>query len=581
MSLQSLLDLSSSRDNMKQGVSEERLKENVDALREQIAFFRAYPDLFVDFIKGPECKFHFYFYQRIFLRIVMRHRKVYAVFPRAFSKSFLSMMALMLRCILYPGSELFITTGGKEQAASITVAKIDEICKLIPALSNEINWERGQSKKSKDNVEYIFKNGSKINILAARESSRGQRRTGGLMEECVLIDQDALNEIIIPTTNVARRLADGTRHEEELVNKSQIFITTAGYKNTFAYEKLIEMLVESILNPEEVMIMGGTYKTPVAEGLLSQKFVSELKMAGTFNEASFDREYCSVWSGDAENAYFSSGVFDKYRQLLQPEYEYSGRSSKNAFYLLGIDVGRIGCTTEVCVFKVTPQPQGSAYLKSLVNLYTFEAEDFEEQAIKIKKLFYKYKARVCAIDANGLGVGLVDFMTKAQIDPETGDELPPFGVEGGTFDEVHEQYKKIKGDNIERDAMYLIKANAPINTEAHAYVQTQLSSGKIKFLIDERDASVKLMSTKIGQNMSPEERNEHLQPFVQTSILKDQMMNLIEENEGINIILKQNNKGIKKDKFSAFEYGLYYVKQEEERKRKRKSFNIGNLMLFN
>lgn len=234
MSLQSLLDLSSSRDTMKQGVSEERLKENMDMLREQIAFFRAYPDLFIDFIKGPDCKFHFYFYQRIFLRIVMRHRKVYAVFPRAFSKSFLSMMALMLRCILYPGSELFITTGGKEQAASITVAKIEEICKLIPALNNEINWERGQSKKSKDNVEYIFKNGSKINILAARESSRGQRRTGGLMEECVLIDQDALNEIIIPTTNVARRLADGTRHEEELVNKSQIFITTAGYKNTFA-----------------------------------------------------------------------------------------------------------------------------------------------------------------------------------------------------------------------------------------------------------------------------------------------------------------------------------------------------------
>ena len=50
MSLQSLLDLSSSRDTMKQGVSEERLKENMDMLREQIAFFRAYPDLFIDFM---------------------------------------------------------------------------------------------------------------------------------------------------------------------------------------------------------------------------------------------------------------------------------------------------------------------------------------------------------------------------------------------------------------------------------------------------------------------------------------------------------------------------------------------------
>lgn len=291
MSLQSLLDLSESRNNQKQEVSEERITAILPQLRQLISFFREYPDIYIDFIKGPDCNFEFYFYQRVFLRIVMRHRYVYATFPRAFSKSFLSMMVLILRCIFYPGCELFITTGGKEQAASITIAKIDEICRLIPALSQEIDWDRGKSKKSKDDVQYLFKNGSKINILAAKESSRGQRRTGGLMEECVLIDQTALNEIIIPTTNVNRLLPDGTRHKEEVVNKSQIYITTAGYKNTFAYEKLIELLILSVIDPDEVMIIGGTYVTPVTEGLLDEDFVDQLKMTGTFNEDSFEREY--------------------------------------------------------------------------------------------------------------------------------------------------------------------------------------------------------------------------------------------------------------------------------------------------
>ena len=202
-------------------------------------------------------------------------------------------MVLMLRCILYPGSHLFVTTGGKEQAASITIAKIEEICRLIPALHHEIRWDRGTSKKSKDNVQYIFKNDSSIDILAARESSRGQRRTGGLMEECVLIDQTALNEIIIPTTNVNRLLGDGTRCKEEKVNKSQIYITTAGWKNTFAYSKLIELLIQSLLDPDEVMIIGGTYKTPVKEGLLDDDFVEQLKIQGTYAEDSFEREYCS------------------------------------------------------------------------------------------------------------------------------------------------------------------------------------------------------------------------------------------------------------------------------------------------
>ena len=98
----------------------------------------------------------------------------------------------------------------------------------MPFLNNEINWERGVSKKSKDDVVYVFKNGSKIDILAAKESSRGQRRVGGLMEECVLINKDALNDIIIPTTNVDRLLPDGTRDRKEVVNKSQVYITTAG-----------------------------------------------------------------------------------------------------------------------------------------------------------------------------------------------------------------------------------------------------------------------------------------------------------------------------------------------------------------
>ena len=58
------------------------------------------------------------------------------------------------------------------------------------------------------------------------------------------------------------------------------------------------------------------------------------------------------------------------------------------------------------------------------------------------------------------------------------------------------------------------------------------------------------------------------------------MLNLVEENEGTNIILKQSNRGIKKDKFSAFEYGMYYIKQEEDRRRKRKKKDISHMVFY-
>ena len=85
MNLKELLQLSSERDFKKQGLSEQRLLQDIDGLRDLIAYFREYPDIFVDFIKGKDSTFNFLFYQRIFLRIVMRHRYVYATFPRRIS----------------------------------------------------------------------------------------------------------------------------------------------------------------------------------------------------------------------------------------------------------------------------------------------------------------------------------------------------------------------------------------------------------------------------------------------------------------------------------------------------------------
>lgn len=88
--------------------------------------------------------------------------------------------------------------------------------------------------------------------------------------------------------------------------------------------------------------------------LLDRNFVKDLKADGIFNESSFVREYESVWSGITEDAFFNVELFDKHRVLLQPEHEYSGRSAKNAYYVISVDVGRIGCSSVACVFKVTP-----------------------------------------------------------------------------------------------------------------------------------------------------------------------------------------------------------------------------------
>lgn len=94
MALKDLLHDSSS--GKKIGISEERIEHIKPALREYIAFWREYPDLFVDFmIQGgfhegeqkANPAFQLYSYQRVFLRIAARYKYVYAVYPREFKRA--------------------------------------------------------------------------------------------------------------------------------------------------------------------------------------------------------------------------------------------------------------------------------------------------------------------------------------------------------------------------------------------------------------------------------------------------------------------------------------------------------------
>lgn len=205
MSLGDLISVSEKREKQDTVVvTEEILRKNCDHMRSIIEYWRYYPDKFVDYLcsLNPKNTFHFYDYQRVFLRAVMRHKYVYMVFPRAYSKSFLCVLAYMIKAILYPGAKLFMVSGVKEQSAQILSQKFTEICTLIPAFSNEVIWDtRGTANKTvqtKDKVVFSFKNGSFLQNVPATQSTRGSRFHSGIMEECIGIDQDILHEVLIP-----------------------------------------------------------------------------------------------------------------------------------------------------------------------------------------------------------------------------------------------------------------------------------------------------------------------------------------------------------------------------------------------
>ena len=375
--------------------------------------------------------------------------------------------------------------------------------------------------------------------------------------------------------NVSRRLPDNTVNEKE-PNQQRIFMTSAGVKTSFAYDLLIDDFIDCIIHPDSTFVFGCDYRVPILHGLLDKTYINKLKTSSSFSEESFAREYASIWSGSSEEAWFNFDKMTKYRKIKNPESHSISRATSEQFYLLSVDVGRLNDQTVCCVFRVNVSKEGKHYA-TLVNLYvlgrTSETKPFYKQAIDLKKIIKKFNPREVVIDTNGLGVGIADEMIREQAD-EFGEVFPAYGFNNALgFDD---EYLKIQP----KEALKIlcgIKANGPLNSKIHGNVYSRISGGSVRFLIKEQEAKNALLSTKIGQKMTVVQRIERLLPHEMTTKLFEEMANLRLKKTGTNadIVLERINPRYPKDKYSAFAYGLWRIKdfEEEQTKRRRRRGN--------
>jgi hypothetical protein len=77
-------------------LNEYYLEENKGNIGAAMSIFTAYPDIYLDLIKPQDSSFTLFFYQRITLRALMRFKDIFVTAPRAFSKSFITILAMIL-----------------------------------------------------------------------------------------------------------------------------------------------------------------------------------------------------------------------------------------------------------------------------------------------------------------------------------------------------------------------------------------------------------------------------------------------------------------------------------------------------
>ena len=534
------------------------------ALYEKIwQFFSAYPDLYIDMITPSDTEMTLFFYQRIFLRALMRYKQIAIIAPRAFSKTFISVLGIILQCIFIPKSKRFICAPKKEQGAKVAKEKFDEIFDKYPLLRKEVL----SYTTSVENIKLTFRNGSIFDVVAALDSTRGGRRVGGLIDELRDHDPDTITEVVLPLMNVKRRMANGTVNPYE-PQPQQIWMSSAASKSSYCYEKIIELLESEIINPEHTFVWGVDYRVPMLHGLLDERYINEIKMSQTVKDDSFAREYLGQFTGSVQDAWFDYDRLTKYRRLINPELSQKIKAGEDVFYFLSVDVGRFRCQTVVTVFKVYRHQDRFDY--RLVNIVVIGAgqttHHFDEQALEIKKMIQAYEPKEILIDTNGVGAGLMDFMVK-----------PTFAE-----DAIYPAYCAFNDDNYSKklypDAIpivYSMKSNATLDGKIHANCYTMVNSGRVIFLAREQEIKNRLLATKVGQKMKLEKRMRRIYPHEMTTRLFEEMSNLkMKQTGSLDVKLEQINTHMGKDKFSSLEYGLWRLREIEEqyyKKKRRKS----------
>lgn len=548
-------------------LTQDFILKNRKVIEQWLDLFLQYPDLYIDLITPSYSSFQLFFYQRELLRVFMRYTYVFATFTRAFSKSFLAILSRILTCIFLPNTKTFVCADIKATGIKIAKEKINQIFTLFPILEKQVLIKHEGTQY----IEVIFRNGSMFDCIGTTQGTRGIRRTSGIFEEAALMDGDAVNERVLPTLNISRKDVLGHTYEDE-PTQQQIYITTAGSKSCYAYEKLVEFAIIQAINPDRAFVIGGDYRLPVAVGLLNKSYIDDIKMSATFKEQSFAREYMSVWTGVSSQSWINTQRMERYRTIINYERQAKPNVSINGgFYLISIDVGRYEANSVICVHRV--QPKENFFLKKLVYIEVMNNMRFAQQAIRIKQLNNLYRPREIVVDGTGIGAGLIDDLTDTNVDANTGIPYGPIGVMND------EKYSEKQDPSLEK-ILYVLKANNELNSQIHSIFFTQIMNGHCRFLAPETQIRRRLLSTKTGQKMSLVKRTKFLMPYEMTSRLFDQIANLKIKNKVKTIQVERISTRMLKDRFSAYEYGLYRIKYYEEEYFRGKNRKKKNLIAY-
>jgi hypothetical protein len=544
-------------------IRQDKTERIMNIIDERCGYYRANPQRFCE----EFLNIHLKLFQKILIWAMMHYDAFYFLASRGLGKTYLVGLFAVCRCILYPGSKIVCCSYTFKQGKEIILKITDDFMQKSSLLRNEIS----RVSTGQNDCFVYFKNGSWIRVVVAGESSRGARSNILIIDESRLVPQKIVDTILRPMNAAPRQ--PGYLRKPEYAHLSEMnkefYLSSAFYSASEMYEK-VKAYTANMLDPRlNYFVCDLPYMLSIKEGLLMrQQIINEMSEA-TFSDISFMMEREGIFYGSADNALFDYKTLEAQRIigdcLFDLDYYRLTKAKmpekKNEeVRILSLDIALLASKrhnndASAFVLHSGIPTSSNEYIDNIVNISPCEGLTTEELGLETLRRFYQYDCDYLAIDANGIGQAVLDYIMGAdRYDPVYNETYGALNVMNNS--DLEDRCKVKNAPKV----VYAIKANARSNNDMTLALRAGFQNKYINLLLPDTNIEEKLSKIRGYGTLSEMQQASMRMPYVQTTLLINELINLTHDTSNGLIKVKEKS-GMRKDRYSSLQYG-YALLQE-------------------
>jgi len=565
----------------------------MQGVAEWASFYISRPDIFAEEYLGISLKP----FQKILLYCMMHYNYTAFFASRGLGKTFLTALFCVIICILKPGTKIVIAAGQKSQSMKIVTEKIPELIALSKTgmLRREIKGEiRTSMNTDEPNVE--FKNGSWIKVTAATDGARSARANLLILDEFRMIKPEIYK-------NVLRRFLAASRQprylekpeyknkQEYLERNKEIFLTSAYYKFNWSYERY-KVFIKAMLNGKKYFVCGLPYQIAIKENLINRDQIMDELAEDDIDEIGWHMEMNTLFFGESEKAYFKTEELQDIKVLPLPIYKKEIQNlipnnkikpikkEENEIRILSCDIALLGGdANDTSVFSLISAKKGrnsNRYKREVLNIESYQGLHPETQALIIRRLFDDFDCDYIVLDRQGNGISVYAYLCRKLYDNERKKEYQPF------YSMNEKDDPRLGAFHLEdeyEEKIFTVSASEEFNSEIAIDLKDKIVNKRLSLLISKNDAREMFIKEQWFNKLSAENQLELLNPYIQTTLLENEMV-LLERVDHPKYVKLKEQTGKRKDRYTSLAYGNYFISYLESKMMKKKKHEFDPFQLF-